>query len=78
MKIWREAEASKGQVRELCRQDGMAEHTFYRWRHQSGGLEIADAVRLRPWARENARLKTLVAARDLALEVVKARLAQQG
>jgi putative transposase len=55
----------------------MAEQTCYRWRHTYGGLELADAVRLRPLERENARVKKLVAERDLALEVVKDLLAKK-
>jgi putative transposase len=77
MKILREAEASGVQVRELCRKYGMAEQTFSRWRHQYGGLEIADAVRLRHLEPENARLKKPVAGRDLELEVVKEPLAKK-
>jgi putative transposase len=77
MKILREAEASGGQVRELCRKDGVAEQTFYRWRHKYGGLESADAVRRRHLERENARLKKLVAERDLELEVVQELLAKK-
>jgi putative transposase len=65
------------QIRDVCRKYGMAEQTFLRWRRQYGGLEIAEAVRLRQLERENARLKTLVADRDLELEVMKALLAKQ-
>ncbi len=77
MKIWREAEASRVQVRERCRKYGIAEQTFYRWRHQYGGLEVADAVRLRQLEREHARLKQLMAERDLELEVLKELLAKK-
>jgi putative transposase len=77
MKILQEAEASRGQVRELCRKYGIAEQAFYCWRHKDGGLETADAVRLRQLEREKARLKKLVAQRDLELEVVKELLAKK-
>jgi putative transposase len=77
IKVLREAEASGVQIRELCRKYGIAEQTFYRWRHKYGGLEVADAVRLRQLERENARLKKLVAERDLELEVVKELLAKK-
>jgi putative transposase len=53
------------------------EQTFYRWRHRYGGLEVAEAVRLRQLARENARLKKLVAERDLELEGLKELLAKK-
>jgi putative transposase len=67
----REAEGSGEQVRTVCRKYGIAEQTFYRWRRKYGRLEVAEAVRLRQLERENARLKKLVAERDLELEVMK-------
>jgi putative transposase len=77
IKILREAELTGGQVRELCRQYGIAEQTFYRWRQKYGGLEVAEAARLRQLERENARLKKLVAERDLEVEVMKELLAKK-
>jgi putative transposase len=71
IRILREAETPGEQVRDVCRKYGIAEQTFYRWRHRYGGLEVAEAVRLRQLERENARLKKLVAERDLELEVLK-------
>jgi putative transposase len=47
-------------VREVCRQHNVTEQTVYRWRRQFGGMEVADAKRLRTLARENAALKRLV------------------
>jgi putative transposase len=75
IRILREAEGPGGQVRDLCRRHGIAEQTFYRWRHRYGGLEMAEVVRLRHLERENARLKKLVAERDL--EVMKELLANK-
>jgi putative transposase len=71
IRILREAETPGEQVRDVCQKYGIAERTFYRWRHRYGGLEVAEAVRLRQLERENARLKKLVAERDLELEVLK-------
>jgi putative transposase len=75
--ILREAEAPGAQVRDICRKYGIAEQTFYRWRHRYGGLGVAEAVRLRQLERENSRLKQLVAERDLELEVMKELLAKK-
>jgi putative transposase len=47
-------------VREVCRQHNIAEQTWYRWRRQFGGMEVAEAQRLRTLERENAALKRLV------------------
>jgi putative transposase len=77
IRILREAELPGEQVRDVCRKYGIAEQTFYRWCHRYGELEVAEAVRLRQLERENARLKKLVAERDLELEVLKELLAKK-
>lgn len=69
--ILREAEMRKSTIAELCRKHGISEQTFYRWRNRFGGLEVNEAVHLRQLERENARLKKLVAERDLELEFMK-------
>jgi putative transposase len=75
IRLLREADAPGAQVRDVCRKSGIAAQTFYRWRHRYGGLEVAEAVR-RHLERENARLKQLIAERDLELEVLKEWLAK--
>ena len=32
---------------EICRQHGVSEQTFYRWKAKYGGLELSEAKRLR-------------------------------
>ena len=49
-----------------CRGAGISLQSFYRWRKEYGGLEIAQAKRMKDLERENVRLKRLVA--DLSLE----------
>lgn len=46
---------------------GISEQTFYRWRQKYGGMEVLDVRRLKELEQENARLKPLVAERDLAI-----------
>lgn len=53
-------------VRELIRQVGISEQTFYRWKSKYGGMEVSDAKKLRALEEENRRLKTMVA--DLMLD----------
>lgn len=53
-------------VRELIRQAGITEQTFYRWKNKYGGMEVSDARRLKSLEEENRRLKTMVA--DLMLD----------
>ena len=50
----------------LCRRHSISEQTFYAWKKKYGGLEVADAKRLRQLEEENGRLKRLVA--DQALD----------
>ena len=49
----------------------MSEQAIYTWRKRFGGFEANDVRRLRQLEVENARLKKLVAERDLEIEVIK-------
>ena len=49
-----------------CKQAGISEQTYYRWRKEYGGLQPDQAKRLRSLEQENSRLKKLVA--DLSLD----------
>jgi putative transposase len=49
-----------------CKDAGISEQSYYRWRKEYGGLGVEKAKRLKELERENARLRRLVA--DLALE----------
>jgi putative transposase len=57
---------SGAKVGEVCRKLGVSEQTFYRWKQKHGGMEVADARRLKQLEEENRRLKKLVA--DQALD----------
>ena len=48
-------------VLETCKQLGVTEQTYYRWRKEYGGLRIDQAKRLKDLEKENARLKKLLA-----------------
>jgi len=43
--VLKAAEAGQ-KVADLCRKNGISEHTFYRWRAKYGGMEIGDARKL--------------------------------
>lgn len=49
-----------------CRQAGVSEQSYYRWRKEYGGMKINQAKKYKKLERENARLKRLVA--DLSLD----------
>lgn len=63
--ILRLAEAGQT-VADVCRQHGISEGTYYRWKAQYGGLELSQLRRLRQLEDKNRRLKQFVA--DLTLD----------
>ena len=65
--LLREAEAGR-KVADLCREQGISEPTFYRWKSKFSGLEVGDAKKLRGLEDENRRLKHLVADQQLAID----------
>ena len=76
--ILRKAEKTEESIGEVCRRHGVSEATFYRWRRVYGGMQVPDVKRLRDLEQENARLKKLVAERDLELDVMQEVLAKNG
>ena len=46
---------------DLCRQHGMGEATFYKWKAKCGGLPVSDAQKLRRLEEENTKLKRVIA-----------------
>ena len=64
-------EADRDQVSAVAKRHGVSEQTIYTWRRRFGGLQASDVKRLRQLEGENARLKKLVAERDLEIEVMK-------
>ncbi len=66
----REAEAG-WPVKALCRRHGFSEASDYLWRSKCGGMEVADAKRLKALEAENPRLKKLLAESLLETEVTR-------
>jgi putative transposase len=58
-------------VKELCRKHGFSDASFYLWRSKFGGMDVADAKRLKSLETENARLKKLLAESMLENEVTR-------
>lgn len=69
--LLREAETGNKTVAELARQHGVSEPTIYGWKRKYGGMEQAEVRRLRELEKENARLKRLLAERDVEIDVIK-------
>ena len=75
--ILQEAEKGEKTISELCREHNIAEATYYRWKRRFGGMEVNEAQRLRELEKENARLKRLLAERDLEVDLMKEYLAKK-
>ena len=48
-------------AKDLCRQHGISDATFYKWRSKYGGMEVSDARKLKALEDENRKLKKLLA-----------------
>lgn len=67
-----EKETGQGKtVAEACRALSVSEWTFYRWRKQYGGMDRAEAKQLKELEKENARLKKLLAEKELDNDILK-------
>jgi len=75
--ILQEAEKGEKPISEICREHNIAEATYYRWKRRFGGMEVNEAQRLRELEKENARLKRLLAERDLEVDLMKEYLAKK-
>ena len=69
VKILREADQAP--VSEVAKKHGISDVTIYAWRKRFGQLEAVEVKRLRQIETENAKLKKLLAERDLEIEVMK-------
>ena len=69
VRILREVDAEP--VAKVAKRHGVSEQTIYTWRKRYGTLEVADVRRLRELEAENARLKKMLAERDLEIDVMK-------
>ena len=65
VRILKEVEAGR-LVKEVCREYGISDATYYNWKAKYGGMEASDIKRLKELEEENRRLKTMFA--DLSLE----------
>ena len=64
-------EADREPVAAVAKRHGISEQTIYTWRKRFGGLQADEVRRLKALEAENARLKKLVAERDLEIEIMK-------
>ena len=65
VRILKEVEGGR-MVKEVCREYGISDATYYNWKSKYGGMEASDIKRLKELEDENRRLKQMFA--DLSLE----------
>jgi putative transposase len=69
--ILQQAERGEQTIGSVCREHNVSENTFYRWRSRFGKMAPSDATKSRELTAENARLKRLLAERDLENDILK-------
>ena len=58
-------------VKDLCREHGISDATFYNWKAKYGGMELSELRRTKDLEEENARLKRIVANLTLENDAIK-------
>ena len=68
--------ANGKRVTQVCRELGVSEQTYYRWRREYGGMKVSQAKRLKELEKQNQRLKRAVA--ELTLDKLILKEASEG
>ncbi len=71
LEVLKAAAVPGARVREVCRAHGVALSCYYRWRQKFEGLELSQGRQVKELETENARLKQLLATRDLELDAMQ-------
>ena len=58
-------------IAQACKQIGVTDQTYYRWRREYGGMKADQAKRLKELERENARLKGLLADAEIDKAILR-------
>ena len=68
--------ANGKRVKQVCRELGVSEQTYYRWRKEYGGMKVSQAKRLKALEKQNQRLRQAVA--DLTVDNMILKEASKG
>lgn len=71
IKALRDQESKQKTVAEICREMGISQATFFKWKQKYGGMDVSEAKRLRALESENTRLKRLLSERTLELDALQ-------
>ena len=58
-------------VKDICREIGISDATFYNWKAKYGGMEASDVAKMKELERENAELKKMYAEMSLENRAMK-------
>ena len=65
-------------TKELCRELGISEATFYNWKSKYGGMEASEVKRIKELEEENARLKRMYANLAMDNEILRDLFTKKG
>ena len=65
-------------VRDICREHGISDATFYNWKSKYGGMEASDVKRLKDLEEENARLKKMYADQAMDNQILRELFTKKG
>ncbi len=71
IKIIEQSEKHEQSVAAICREHGISEATFYRWRKSYSGMSLSEVQRPKELEKDNSRLKRLLAERVLEIDLLK-------
>ena len=58
-------------VKDICREIGISDATFYKWKSKYGGMEASDVKRMKELEAENAQLKSMNAETSMENRALK-------
>lgn len=64
-------------VTELCREHGMSNASFYKWRSKFGGMDASMMAEMKSLAEENRRLKRMYAEMSMQNDLLKEALGKK-
>ena len=70
IKILHEIEGGR-QVKDVCREYGISDQTYYNWKAKYGGMTASDVKKLKELESENQKLKRMFADLSLKHEALK-------
>lgn len=68
--VLHQQEAGKS-VKDISREHGISDATFYNWKAKYGGMQVSDVKRMKDLEEENSRLKRIVANQTLEIDAIK-------